>query len=579
MRAFRSIFAKLLAIMALLTLPVFASLSYLLSVSSRRALVSVKAEDTELLFRRTGQYVDLMLEQIRTVLSAISARAEILSAPEAEVETLLRAQAIGELLLIKPDKSVVSGDRLLFDVVGHPKLTEFFAETLASPLGVHWSEPYYSPLQVGMAIAFCQAVRSPNGPPGVVVAEVDLRLVAERLVRLVSSRYQTFVILTAEGNSAAVDPESDLLAYEAGRYPPTLARSLNRALRALPLGSSRITIGGRRTPALKSRQTLLRWDFVMIVDEAFVTQPLRDLYAGLRGLTIMHLALLFAGIVLVGRHFSRPLRLLSSQMDRVQEEPIALPAVISRGDEIGRLSVRFRAMIERITGLLDRLRRNEAARHRLELALLQRQIQPHFLCNTLACVKELLRQNRVEEVERTLSDLVRLISTNVRSTDEPITFGLELEMLEAYVRIQRVRYGDLVDYRVSSRPEHAAVMIPPLLLQPIVENAIFHTLDARRQSVTVSLESELLEGAFHVFVRDNGPGMEPALAERISRLEGGEPLQTGSGGIGLVNVQRRLRLMYGGSHGLFITSRPSEGTQIEVCIPYPLPAAGRTQLR
>ena len=235
----------------------------------------------------------------------------------------------------------------------------------------------------------------------------------------------------------------------------------------------------------------------------------------------------------------------------------------TRVAELSNLTESFNVMAGRLEELMEQSRREQENLKKSELRALQAQINPHFLYNTLDAIVWLAESGSTDEVvhiTRALSDFFRISLSQGRDW---IEVAEELKHLRGYLTIQKVRYRDILDYEIDVPPEAQEGLILKLLLQPLVENAIYHGIKFRRRGGKVRVVGRREGEQLHFAVIDNGPGMtEERLLEVISSL--GE--EDASAGYGLSNVDRRIRLYYGIKQGLRIHS-DSEGTRVEFILP------------
>ena len=235
----------------------------------------------------------------------------------------------------------------------------------------------------------------------------------------------------------------------------------------------------------------------------------------------------------------------------------------TRVAELSNLTESFNVMAGRLEELMEQSRREQENLKKSELRALQAQINPHFLYNTLDAIVWLAESGSTDEVvhiTRALSDFFRISLSQGRDW---IEVAEELKHLRGYLTIQKVRYRDILDYEIDVPPEAQEGRVPKLLLQPLVENAIYHGIKFRRRGGKVRVVGRREGGELHFAVIDNGPGMTE---ERLLEVIDGLGEEDTSAGYGLSNVDRRIRLYYGIKQGLRIHS-DSEGTRVEFTLP------------
>ena len=210
------------------------------------------------------------------------------------------------------------------------------------------------------------------------------------------------------------------------------------------------------------------------------------------------------------------------------------------------------------------LNRQEQIRLRgIELSLLQAQINPHFLYNTLDAIVWLIETGKNEQAEEMVTSLSNYFRAFLSNGRDIVTVGQEQQHIRSYLEIQQVRYKDILDYEIDIDPAIGGCLIPKLTLQPLVENAIYHGLKPKRGKGMIRVTGSLSGGRVTLRVEDTGAGMEEAeLVSLRSQILSGE-----ASGFGLTASYKRLLLMYGAECELTVDSRVGEGTAITIGIP------------
>ncbi|MDT8306152.1 MAG: PocR ligand-binding domain-containing protein [Anaerolineae bacterium] len=207
----------------------------------------------------------------------------------------------------------------------------------------------------------------------------------------------------------------------------------------------------------------------------------------------------------------------------------------------------------------------EAALQEAQLRALKAQINPHFLFNSLTLVAYTAfeeKASRTEEIAYTLSDLLRYSLRNIATSVE---LGEEMEMIERYLAIQQVRFGERLRWHTYLEPELRLVNVPCMVIQPLVENAVIHGAEPLQRPVTVEVAATHVDGQVCLDIRDNGAGMGPELAARITARDYTQLLERPS--LGLQNVIQRLEGEYGPSFSLTVQSEFNLGTHIQLILP------------
>lgn len=271
----------------------------------------------------------------------------------------------------------------------------------------------------------------------------------------------------------------------------------------------------------------------------------------------------------------RPVKRLSAAMSQVQEGDFTVQVPNRRKDEIGELTDSFNYMVNKISTLIRQVYQEKLAQKNAEMQALQAQINPHFLYNTLDSVNWML----IDREEYDISDIIISLGSLMRYCIEDehafVPLDREAEYVICYLKIQKNRLEDKLEYQVDMDESVGAQKVPKLILQPLVENAITHGIESRKQKgrVTISIRDAGTE--IQITVADNGAGMTPRQLRRL-RAEPPDPEKEGHTGIGIRNVDRRIRLHYGDQYRIRIESKYGAGTSIYLRLPKTLPQKGGT---
>lgn len=233
-----------------------------------------------------------------------------------------------------------------------------------------------------------------------------------------------------------------------------------------------------------------------------------------------------------------------------------------RTDEIGLLTQEFQVTLDKIDNLIHENYEKQILLHDTRYRMLQAQINPHFLYNTLNSINWMIRAKKNKEAAEmtvALGDILRA----ALSRAQYFTIGEEIAVLKKYIRIQEYRYGRRAVFWVDDDPAASDCMIPHMTLQPLVENAISHCVDKMLEPCAITVAVRLEKQRIFLTVKDDGPGMTGEELAAVRRLEA----RTGGHGIGLKNISERLHLAFGENAVFAINSAPGEGTSICIEIP------------
>ncbi len=238
-------------------------------------------------------------------------------------------------------------------------------------------------------------------------------------------------------------------------------------------------------------------------------------------------------------------------------------------DEVTELGISFNIMIGKIRELLDAKVKEQENLKKAELRALQAQINPHFLYNTLDTIIWMAESKKTEQVIEIVSALSNFFRISLSKGADWISVGEEIERTRSYLTIQRMRYQDIMDFRIELDAEVADNTVLKLILQPLVENALYHGIKNKRQGGTIIVRAKR-KGTDEVLleVEDDGIGFTPEkLAQLRAELEDDSGDIIMDSGFGIGNVNRRIRLYYGRQYGLSIRSEYNTGTCVSLVIP------------
>lgn len=298
--------------------------------------------------------------------------------------------------------------------------------------------------------------------------------------------------------------------------------------------------------------------------------PLEVLMEPIRNLRYMIIWVAFLGIgaaAWYAWHFARktaePISQLCSFMLQVEEENLDRPCQVEGYREINILSSRLNLMLGRMRELMQGIKQKEQQKRKMELSFLQAQINPHFMYNTLFSIKCMVDMEKNEEASRMLVSFIQLLRSTLSNPNEFVSIRDEFRVLQQYVDIQKFRYDD--GFQVVFECDEAVEenKIPKLLIQPLLENAIFHGVEFKKGEGLIVITARKKGGDVVVTVEDNGIGIAPEVIEKIER---GEQI-SGKTHVGIVNVKERIQLNFGESYGMEIESRLWEGTKIVLTLP------------
>ena len=294
-----------------------------------------------------------------------------------------------------------------------------------------------------------------------------------------------------------------------------------------------------------------RFTGVQLLSRSEFIESARQIVVLVIALAVVFIFIFFALSFYLSRRLTDPLRKLGQKMYQTAGGDMSARFEPRFNDEIGLIGHQFDSMVDRLGKSMERLRETEHEKRRAELRALEMQINPHFMYNTLSSIVWLASEEKNDDV----IDITKMLSCYLRQSlsegREFITVKEEIEHVRTYLTIQNYRYANLLECRFEIDPATEAIPMPKLMLQPLVENAIYHGIKERREGDGQILVRTLKEdGALKLEVWDNGDIDADRCAEMNAAMQAGESL-----GIGTDTVNSRLRLYYGEAYALGFAKR------------------------
>ncbi|MCI8607236.1 MAG: sensor histidine kinase [Hungatella sp.] len=287
------------------------------------------------------------------------------------------------------------------------------------------------------------------------------------------------------------------------------------------------------------------------------------------------IGLVFLSCIIIGlslsllftRYLTRPIVRLMEHMDVISSGDFSRNPAIESNDELGVIGRQINEMSSHVSALMENRIRDEQEKMNLEIKMLQAQINPHFLYNTLDSIKWIATMQHSAGIVRVVSALSSLLKNMAKGFNEKVTVRQELDFLDNYVTIEKIRYIELFDVDITVEdPALYDAGIIKLTLQPLVENSIFSGIEPSGKPGLIQIHIYSREQVLYISIRDNGVGISK---ENINRMltDTSRVTKHYMSGIGLPNVDRRIKLVYGQEYGLAIDSEVGVYTCVTVSLP------------
>lgn len=526
---------------------------------------------TNQILDKVDQYFTVNFSSFQTILFSVetSVKANI-NHTEVIKEQLrelyeLNSNYVSNIYLIKSDLSILGGSaptrifdeplserEPLYDAADKNRRTTFV------------SEPYKSKYS-GWTVTM---VRYLNGAPFpmAIAVDLDLNAIEETLFKINKQEQMNLALITASGKIIA--------GFSENKGPLSIQDhtfSIGETSAEEILDTSETTLqvhtkDGIPVSLLKKPTEKFNWTIISINDES-------RLKAALSRLETYYIELLAAGLLLslfisfmVAKFIRKPLYTLKTKMKQVEQGILTTTVTINRNDEFGDLSRAFDRMLQQIVELIRRAELHNELERKLEIQVLQSQINPHFLYNTLGSISNVIRLGQIEKVDVVIGSLISLLEYGIDDASEKVSLRQELRNVADYIEIQNIRYNR--NFNLIEDIEAGLMDFPVfrMLLQPLVENSIFHGYNGGEIEGPITIHAYREDGIVIIEVVDQGEGIP---ADQLKHILISEPSEeeVKRKRIGMNNIHGRIRLHYGDQFGLEIISIPKEITRIRALFP------------
>lgn len=344
-------------------------------------------------------------------------------------------------------------------------------------------------------------------------------------------------------------------------------------------GSKEVRVGNDTFYLLNDTIKPDNWELVMGISSNTLLKDVRNTASFILILCAVTLPISLLLVNFLYSDIIKPVNLLVKRMHQVEKGEIGVTIENKREDEFGYMNKTFNRMSLEIKNLINTVYKKQIATKDAEIKALQAQMNPHFLYNTLDSINWKAKINGVEEISEMVSALSSIIEANLnRNNENFITLGREIEYINNYYLLLKKRYGKKINLILDVDEQTLDCIIPKLIIQPIVENAVYHGLEMKVGSGTINLKAVRKEDSLFIDVVDDGIGIDEETLDNLNkRLKAGlntadsdREKEAGSlirSSIGIINVHKRIRLLFGDGYGLFISSKASQGTKVVLCLP------------
>lgn len=361
-------------------------------------------------------------------------------------------------------------------------------------------------------------------------------------------------------------------------YTTDSSDGISKSLLSNMKSHGKTEINGKEYLPVSSAVANTGWSVVAAVPYNFITASAQTLLNRLVTLSLICAAVIIIITAAVSFYFTRPIKVLQLSMKQLSGGDLETRISQKRKDEFGDLFDNFNSLAGELNNLIYAVSESEKRETEAKYRMLQSQINPHFLYNSLDTIRMMAVLDDKNDIAEALLNLSALFRYHIRNSDKPVTVKEELSQIKNYLSLQQLRLQEKLEIVYDTDEEALSCYMPKILLQPILENCFSHGFKdiSHKLVISVTIKKEGRDISFTV--ADNGRGMTidelDRLAEKLSRRD-----MPAEHGIGLYNVNERLRLYFSDNRGLIIQSRENEGMSVSFTIPASLDSSAVYQFK
>lgn len=562
-----SLTKRLAAICLALSLALLSSWVFWCVSNTQETLLNQKKQDFEMLLSRTADYVQLYSQGLNTSLLSFCSTLEVMEDDGEQIQAALNGfqrsnpGKVYSIACVLEDGRAYCNRAVALEVFGNAYFDNFYEDAHRSSYkGIRWSEPYISPLTLERTMALYKPVTINSGL-GTVIMEVNLSTMLSSILRATNDSSLTWAVVSGAGALVATSDDYTTVSSNYKQIPRALLEEEMEKIITLPAGTRECRLNDTEYLIFRQNAVCMDWSLMALSQTQTVYDAVSPLLMRTLGMGVLHLMLLTVLLSLAGGRYARLTARISNEI-KTAKSPLHLsfPETARRKDELGDLSRSIEGMIARIQRLNDEREDILNQQRQLEIDVLQGQIHPHFLGNTLACIQSLVKDGRREDALNALTSLVKLLNYSIARTDSTVNLGDELECAKAYVALRRMRAAYAFSYQVYVLNAHMAQPVPRLILQPIIENAIVHGFAGLDRAGSITVTSYIKDGKLLLSIDDDGLGADERRLEDVAA--GVIAPSEHAHGIGVGNVFKRLRLNDATPNGCRLLKNQSGGVRV-----------------
>ncbi|OCT13096.1 hypothetical protein A8709_20315 [Paenibacillus pectinilyticus] len=524
------------------------------------------------LLHKEEEYIDLYFLLVQNTISQLSSSANSwrndLNAAQAALENAYRENSVmlTDVYMIRKDLSILGGNSVT-KVINDTREDRdpLYKMAYSNAYGsVTVSQPYQNFFS-GWTVTFTKAITIADEPMAVAV-DLNLTALQERLQKIGGGSNDLQLGIMDKEGRVILEPVGSRLFNVVDhrlRFDDRDGRELAEAKDDV----FQERMNGTNVTIMKSINPRTKWIIFAFYDGTTLQTSLKRIETFFIGLLLLGFVLSAMTAGFVARMIRTPVYYLIRKISQVRHGDLNVNISSSRRDEFGKLAETFDEMLQQIRTLIEHVNLGERKKKELEIQVLQSQINPHFLYNTLGSISNVVAFGRYHEVDNLIEALISILEYGITDFSDRVSLEQELRNVKDYLYIQKIRYD--CEFELIEQIDPVTLQLPVLrmALQPIVENSIFHGYAGGRKSGAIRLSAIRREGMLIIEVEDEGVGMTPEKTTELLLADPVEKKLDQRKRIGLYNIHQRIRLNYGEPYGLNVWSEQGRGTCVTLTFP------------
>ena len=440
-----------------------------------------------------------------------------------------------------------------------------------SPAGPHWfttvGVDFYTingvenPYGYSRLLTFANEILDEDGRPVVnLAANVSVNFIGDYYRRIQRGVPGDFIIIDNMGNLIAASSTLQ-------KWGDVINAQLLRAIESSygPSGNFEVSVDEQSYFSVFSRSAYSGWHYVALTPEKEILGQIHDIQRFFIILIVIIMILIIPICFFISGTLYKPLEKLVLAMQNVKNGNLDTPIKDLRKDEYQKVYEGFNLMLGELKQLIEDLSNEKFLNKQAELDLIQAQINPHFLYNTLDSIYSIAIIHKVDEISNMAAALSKFFRVSLSGGKTDISLKEALDIVKSYLTIQNIRFKGKIKFEIAIPEQFMDIIVPKLLLQPIVENSIYHGLEKKKGKGRLSISCSQAEAALCIHIDDDGVGMSEEQLEALEKIILGEEDDKH---FALKTLNKQIMLKYGKNYGLRIKGQYGKGTRVTISLPH-----------